>query len=66
MSLQVGAKYLGCVVCRFHVVAGAGSASCQKPVRDNLQKWFLSPTGRLNFSFITEEKFIVVLIIPSS
>jgi hypothetical protein len=34
--LQVGAKYLGCVVCRFHVAAGAGSAPCQKPVRINL------------------------------
>jgi hypothetical protein len=22
-SLQVGAKYFGCVVCRFHVAAGA-------------------------------------------
>ena len=25
----VGAKYLGCVVCRFHVVSDAGSAPCQ-------------------------------------
>ena len=29
-SLEVGAKYFGCVVCRFHVVADAGSAPCQK------------------------------------
>jgi hypothetical protein len=35
-SLQVGAKYLGCVVCRFHVAAGAGSVPCQKPVSINL------------------------------
>jgi hypothetical protein len=28
-SVQVGTKYLGCVVCRFHVVADAGSAPCQ-------------------------------------
>jgi hypothetical protein len=27
-SLQVGAKYVGCVVCRFHVVADVGSALC--------------------------------------
>jgi hypothetical protein len=65
-SLQVGAKYLGCVVCRFHVAAGASSAPCQKPISNNLQKWFLSPTGRLNFGFITEGKLIVVLITPSS
>jgi hypothetical protein len=65
-SLQVGAKYLGCVVCRFHVVGGAGSAPCQKPVSINLQKWFLSPTGRLNFGFITEGKLTAVLITPFS
>jgi hypothetical protein len=65
-SLQVGAKYLGFVVCRFHVAAGAGSAPNQKPVSINLQKWFLSPTVQLNFGFITEGKLTVVLIIPSS
>jgi hypothetical protein len=65
-SLQVGSKYLGCVVCRFHVAAGAGSLPCQKPVSNNLQKWFLSPTGRLNFGFITEGKLTTVLITPSS
>jgi hypothetical protein len=53
-SLQVGAKYFGCVVCRFHVAADAGSAPCQKPASINLQKWFLSPTGRLNLGFIIE------------
>jgi hypothetical protein len=65
-SLQVGTKYLGCVVCRFHVAAGAGSAPCQKLISNNLQKWFLSPTGRLNFGFITEGKLTAVLMIPSS
>jgi hypothetical protein len=65
-SLQVGAKYLGCVLCRFHVAFGAGSAPCQKPVSNNLQKWFLSPTGRLNFGFITEGKLTAVLTTPSS
>jgi hypothetical protein len=53
-SLQVGAKYFGCVVCRFHIAADAGIAPCQKPASVNLQKWFLSPTGRLNFGFIIE------------
>jgi hypothetical protein len=65
-SLQVGAKYLGCVVCRFQVAAGAGSAPGQKPVSINLHKWFLSPTGQLNFGFITEGKLTAVLITPSS
>jgi hypothetical protein len=60
-SLQVGAKHLGYVVCRFHVATGAGSAPCQKPVSINLQKWFISPTSRLNFAFIIEEKLTVVL-----
>jgi hypothetical protein len=64
--MQVGAKYLDCVVCRFHVAADAGSAPCQKLVSNNLQKWILSPTGRLNFGFITEEKLTAVLITPSS
>jgi hypothetical protein len=54
-SLQVGAKYFGCVVCRFHVAADAGSAPCQKPASINLQKWFLSPTGQLNLGFILRE-----------
>jgi hypothetical protein len=53
-------------MCRFHVAAGVGSASYQKPASNNLQKWFLSPTGQLNFGFITEEKLTVVLITPSS
>jgi hypothetical protein len=65
ISLHVGAKYLGCVVCRFHIAADAGSAPYQKPVSINLQKWFLSPT-RLNFGFITKRKLTVVLITPSS
>jgi hypothetical protein len=31
---------------------------------NNLRKWFLSPTGQLNFGFITEGKLTVVLITP--
>jgi hypothetical protein len=37
-----------------------------KSASNNLQKWFLSTTGRLNLSIITERKLSVVLIIPSS
>jgi hypothetical protein len=44
----------------------SGSAPCQNPVSNKLQKWFLFPTGRLNFGFITEGKLTVVLITPSS
>jgi hypothetical protein len=58
-SLQVGAKYIGCVVCRFHIAAGADSAPCQKPVSNNLQKWCLSPTDRLNFGFILRENLLL-------
>jgi hypothetical protein len=35
-----------------------------KSASNNLRKWFLSPTGRLNFGFITEGKLTVVLITP--
>jgi hypothetical protein len=58
-SLQVGEKYLGCVVCRFHVASDTGSAPCQKPVSINLQKWFLSSTGRLNLGFILRENLLL-------
>jgi hypothetical protein len=37
-----------------------------KSASNNLQKWFLSPTGRLNFGFITKGKLTVVLITPYS
>jgi hypothetical protein len=43
----------------FHVAAGAGSAPCQKSASINLQKLFLSPTGRLNFGFITEGNLLL-------
>jgi hypothetical protein len=72
-SLQVGAKYLGCVVCRFYVAAGAEatrqgkfSGAVAKSASNNLRKLFLSPTGQLNFGFITEGKLTVVLFPPSS
>jgi hypothetical protein len=29
------------------------------PTSNNLQKWFLSPTGRLNFGFILRENFLL-------
>jgi hypothetical protein len=79
ISLQVRAKYFGCVVCRFHVAAGAEATPqtfsrrrqhfqvpLQKSANNNLRKWFLFPTGRLNFGFITEGKLTVVLITPYS
>jgi hypothetical protein len=37
-----------------------------KSASNNLQKWFVSPTGRLNLGIITEGKLTAVLIIPSS
>jgi hypothetical protein len=37
-----------------------------KSASNNLRKWFLSPTGRLNFGFMTEGKLTVVLITPYS
>jgi hypothetical protein len=40
--------------------------SLPKSASNNLWMWFLSPTGRLNFGFITGGKFVVVLIIPYS
>jgi hypothetical protein len=41
-------------------------APLPKSASNNLQKWFLSPTGRLNFGFITEGKLTAVLITPYS
>jgi hypothetical protein len=40
--------------------------SLPKSASNNLWKWFLSPTGRLNFGFITEGKLTIVLITPYS
>jgi hypothetical protein len=41
-------------------------APLPKSASNNLRKWFLSPTGRLNLGIITKGRFTVVLIIPSS
>jgi hypothetical protein len=41
-------------------------APLPKSASNNLWKWFLSPTGRLNIGIITEGKVTAVLIIPSS
>jgi hypothetical protein len=78
-SLQVGAKYFGCVVCKFQFAAGAEATHqtfsrhrqrflvpLPKSASNNLQMCFLSPTGRLNFGFITERKLTIVLITPYS
>jgi hypothetical protein len=63
-SLLVGAKYFGCVVCRFRVAASAELRpdrchkqivwSVAKPGSINLQKWFLSPTGSIKPWFHTK------------
>jgi hypothetical protein len=63
-SLLVGAKYFGCVVCRFHVAAGAELCpdrrhkqivwSVAKSASINLWKWFLSPTSSIKPWFYTE------------
>jgi hypothetical protein len=37
-----------------------------KSASNNLRKWFLSSTGRLNLGIITEGKLTSVLSIPSS
>jgi hypothetical protein len=65
-SLQVGAKYLGCVVCTFHVVYWHHIRRRAKSASNNLRELVLSPTGRLNFGFITERKLTIVLCTPSS
>jgi hypothetical protein len=41
-------------------------APLPKSASNNLRKWFLSPTGRLNLGIIIEGRFTAVLIIPSS
>jgi hypothetical protein len=41
-------------------------APLPKSASNNLRKWFLSPTGRLNLGIITGGKLTVVLIITSS
>jgi hypothetical protein len=63
-SLQVGTKYFGYFVCRFHVAAGAELRpyrrhkqivwSAAKSASINLHKWFLSPTGSIKPLFHTE------------
>jgi hypothetical protein len=68
-------KVLGCVVCRFHVVAGEKLHADKFPgaiVRSvaKLAGTFgclvLSPTGSINLGFTTEGKLAVVLIITFS
>ena len=53
-------------VCRFHVVADAGSAPCHKSASNNLQKCSLPPTGPIKPWFLTEGKLLLCYIIPSS
>ena len=53
-------------VCRFHVVADAGSAPCHKSASNNLQKCSLPPTGPIKPWFLTEGKLLLCYILPSS
>jgi hypothetical protein len=63
-------KVLGCVVCRFHVVAGAKlrpgrgaiyklSGAVAKRAGINLRKWVLSPTSSINLGFILREDLLL-------
>jgi hypothetical protein len=63
-------KVLGCVVCRFHVAAGAKlwprrgaiyklSGAVVKLASINLQKLVLSPTGSINLDFILREDLLL-------
>jgi hypothetical protein len=63
-------KVLGCVVCRFHVAAGAKlrprqgaiyklSGAVAKLASINVQKLVLSPTGSINLGFIVREDLLL-------
>jgi hypothetical protein len=63
-------KVLGCVVCRFHIAAGAKlrprrgaifklSGAVAKLASINLRKLVLSPTGSINLGFILREDFLL-------
>jgi hypothetical protein len=63
-------KVLGCIVCRFHVAAGAKlhprqgaiyklSGAVAKPASINLRKLVLSPTGSINLGFILREDLLL-------
>jgi hypothetical protein len=63
-------KVLGCVVCRFHVAAGAKlsprrgaiyklSGAVAKLASINLRKLVLSPTGSINLGFILREDLLM-------
>jgi hypothetical protein len=63
-------KVLGCVVCRFHVAAGAKlhpkrdaiyklSGAIAKLASINLRKLVLSPTGSINLGFILREDLLL-------
>jgi hypothetical protein len=63
-------KVLGCLVCRFHVAAGAKlrpgrgtiyklSGAVAKLASINLRKLVLSPTGSINLGFILREDLLL-------
>jgi hypothetical protein len=70
-------KVLGCVVCRFHIAAGAQLHPGQvfwRHCQELLQSWrastfeslVLSPTGSINLGFTTEGRLVAMLIITFS
>jgi hypothetical protein len=74
-SSQVGSKILGCVVCRFRVVASKQSLdvapyiNCLKlsqTSKHHLQSYCLLFSWTINHGFLTEGKSVAILITPSS
>jgi hypothetical protein len=53
-------------ICSRHAPSTNTLVSLPKSASNNLQEWFLSPTGWLNLGIITEGIFTAILIIPSS
>jgi hypothetical protein len=60
-SLQVGAKYFGCVVCRFHVAAGAEAAPQRrhKQILWSHRQSQLESTFRSGFFLLLVDKTLV-------
>ena len=58
-SLFRGAKYLGCVVCRFHVAAEPDSAPCQHQLSTTFRSDFFLLLVRLNLGFLLRENLLL-------
>jgi hypothetical protein len=75
--IEVGSKVLGCVVCRFHIVAGEKlhadkqliwrpCPECHEASKHHLLKFGFLLLVRLNLGFITEENLLLCSTKPSS